>query len=774
MLLLTVACNPTVYLGDNEALLTENKIRFTDRKASEPRNLLREELSLNYKQRPNKEFLFIPREWYYYRFENSSDSSFLANWIRKNVSEYPSVHDSIAASETAEAMQRYLRKDKGYYNANVSSKLKVKDKEAFVTYIVDTDRQFKVKSINYICEDSSIVDIISDLSQESLIPVGTGVTRVNFNKEENRIVSALQDSGYAKFNSNYVTFQGDTSDYKVDVTVTILAPGADQNHQKFYIGNINVYTDYTAGHDTSSKIKVNIKDIDYFSKEESFFVTPKTLTSRIFIEEGGTYTRSKELRTAQSLSNLNTYRFVTLNPTIDERIDSLINYNFQLSPIKNKWVSEHTGSVYYANIQRENQREFLGLSLSTNLSSRNLLQNAENFSIGLDGFVEFNLNAVNSIGASFETGLSQPRLYDITKVLYLARKTRIIPERVFNSLNDNTSSDLGFTYSYTYTSTIYSLASLNANFGYNYRPTLNSSTAFNQIGVNYLLLNPLETFIPILENNPYLKNSFTKRLLTGAVFRDIAWVYNEPAKSKGFSWGLTYFGEISGLELSLLNEGFNLLSGKDKVWDLPLGTQDSIEFSKFVKVDFDHHFSQKLYGTHFLAGKFRAGIALPFGGSQTVPFVRQFAVGGQNSIRGWQIRSLGPGGYNIAEDPSANTNTLPYQTGDFILESSLEYRFPVSGFLRGAVFIDAGNVWTLSEDDERTDSRLTSDFYKQIAVASGVGIRMDFSYFLLRFDFGYKIRNPFPNEKGSYWNYSTFGWGNINDANLSFGVNLPF
>ncbi|WP_235295987.1 translocation and assembly module lipoprotein TamL [Portibacter marinus] len=768
------ACNPTVYLAEDEALLTENKIKFEDRKASESRSLLRDQLALNYKQRPNKEFLFIPREWYYYRFENSSDSIFLISWIKKNVAEYPTVHDSSQVQETALAMQKFLRKDKGYYHAEVEHRTKIKDKEAFVTYLVETGRQFEVRTIEYITEDSSLVEVIDSLSEMTLISPGTGVTRQNFNREEARLVTALQNMGYAQFNSSFVTFQGDTSDFGFDVRVNVLAPAPGISHPKFTIGEIRVYTDYVPGQDSTFALEKQLDDVDFYSQSDEFFVTPRTLRKRVFIEEGTLYSRNKELRTAQNLTSLNTYRFVSLNPTVDEQLDSIINYNFQLYPIQNKWVSEQIGSVYLANVQRTDNRYFLGLSLSTNLSSRNLLQNAENFSVGLDGFVEFNLRSLNAIGATFQTGLSQPRLYDVMKLLTFAEKINLLPQRVFTSLNDHTNTDLGFSYSYSFTSTIYSLASLNANFGYDYRPSIQSSTLFNQIGINYLLLNPLETFQDILDDNPYLANAFNKRLLTGILFKDISWVYTKPPTSDGFSWGLTYFGEVSGLELSAINAGYNLLNGSNQEWNLPIGTTDSIEFSKFIKIDLDHHFNQKIIGAHSFAGRIRAGIALPFGGSEAVPFVRQFAVGGQNSIRGWQIRNLGPGGYDISKDPNAKPNTLPYQTGDFILESSLEYRFPVSGFLNGALFVDAGNVWTLSDADERTDSQLSMDFYKQIAIASGIGVRMDFSYFLLRFDFGYKIRNPFPNERGSYWNYSSFGWGNINDANLSFGVNLPF
>ncbi len=773
VMLILQSCNPTVYLTENEALLTENKIVLKDRKTLESRGLLKSELELNYLQKPNREFIFIPREWYFFKFESSPDSSFLVNWIRKNVAESPSIHNDEFMQRTAESMENYLRLKKGYYNATVEPKVKIKNQEAFVSYIVKTDIQYKVNELEFSSEDQNLNQYMDQIKLKTLIPNGTPITELKFTEEKNRIVRSLQDEGYARFNSNYVKFRGDTSGYKMDVFVDILAPGPGIKHQKFSIGDIKVYTDHNIAGDSIISNHVEIEKIDFYSNGEDFFVTPGTISKRIFIEEGAPYVRTKEIRTSQNLSILNAYRFVSLNPVIDDEIDTIINYNFLLTPIQNKWVVERGASAYLANVQSDSTSNFLGLNLSYDLASRNLLQKAESFNIGLNGNIEFNLKSIFSGGLTLENRLSLPRLSDITRVLYLSNKIGLVPLKTYNSLYDNTSTELSVSYSFNYTATIYSLTSLNGSYGFNYSPNINSSTIFNQMGINYLRLDPLEGFVETLQRNPYLANSFNKRLLTGFIFKDIGYIFNTNPNSSGFNWGLTYFVETSGIEISALNSTYNLFAKSNKIWELPL-QNDAIEFSKFIKFDLDHHFNQKIYGQHNFAGKFRAGIALPFGGSEAVPYVRQFAAGGQNSIRGWQIRELGPGGYNISKDPSAFTATLPYQTGDILFESSLEYRFPVYGFLKGALFVDAGNVWVLSGDDERIDSKFSKDFIKQIAVASGFGIRMDFSYFLLRFDFGYKIRNPFPDETGSYLNYHSFQLSNIRDTNLSFGINLPF
>lgn len=787
ILLFIAACNPLVYLNDNESLLIENKVTIKDRKATESRSLLKAELSLLFIQKPNTDFLFIDREWYYFKFESQSDTSkngFFSEFIRNNIAQAPSIHNSELMDETAVAMQNYLRNRKGYYHATISTDAKIKNKEAKVKYFIYTGNQFTIHKLSYICEDAGLQNLISGIQENTVIPPGSPVEESKFNEEKNRIVRIIQDSGYPRFNSNYVQYSGDTIGipFGMDVHFNILAPGPDQQHQKYTVGEIKVYTDHSIGN-VPSGLKNQVKDsVDFYSVKEKFEVNPNTISKRIFIEEGELYVRSKELRTSQALSNLNAYRFVNLNPNIDQTVDTVINYNFLLTPIKNKKVFEGSADVYLANVRRrDSEDQFYGLGLNgdINYSTRNIFNNAEDWSYGANSFVEFNPftkrgDRINTWGFTGKVGNSIPQVTDYLKVLWFANRIGLIPESRNISLNDNTNTDINLGLSYTFTSTIYSLLSGNLTYGYNYKPNSNNTIRFTQAELNYLRLNPDPLFQPILDQNPYLENSFKERFLTGFVFKDFAYLYTSPTNFSGFNWGLSYLFETSGLELSVLNTAYNFVSGADNTWKVPIGA-NGIEIAKYFKIDLEHRFSQKIVGRHSIAGKLRAGIADPFGGSEAVPFVRQFAVGGQNSIRGWQIRDLGPGGYNINEDPTVSIeNTLPFQTGDFLLESSIEYRFPVVGFLNSAFFIDAGNVWSTSPDDERKDARLSKDFYKQIAVAAGVGFRLDFSYFLMRFDYAYKIRNPYTNDQGSYMNYSSFKLSNITDGNLSFGVNLPF
>lgn len=781
-LLLFTSCNPLVYLDDNEALLTENKIKLRDRKYVDNTAVLREELELQYMERPNKEFAFIPREWFYYRFDldtSTSNSRFkrvMKSFISKNISEEPSIHRQEDVDITVSRMQNYLRNKKGYYHAEVEADIKIKDKEAYVSYIVRPGVQYTVRNLEYVTKDPRLKKYIDSLAEETLIPPGTPINESIFNTEKTRLARAIQNQGFASFNTNYIEFQGDTSNLKMDVFVNILRPAPDSSHQLYTIGEIKVFTDHSPGAqqlDTSNRVEID--GIDFYSSNEEYFVQPQVLQKRIFIEEGKYYQNSQLLRTRQGLNNLNTYRFTNLNASIDENIDTVINYNFLLSPVSNKWTFEPQGNAYFSNIARDENSplssNFLGLQGALGLSSRNLFQSAVNLDINLSGYIEFNLREVNSRGVNLESGFKYPRLYDFLGLFKISERLNVLPTKTYQSLKDNTITNISGTLSSNYTNTIYGLTSLNSSFGINYSPSANRNIILNQAGINYLRLRPEEVFQQILNQNPYLANSFNDRLLTGIIFRDMAYTYNSKISQDGFNWGLLYYFEVSGFEMYLANSLYNTISGRNDVWRLPNGRNEDLEFAKYFKIDLDHRFNQRIFGQHNLAGRFRAGLAYTFGDSQSIPFVRQFSVGGQNSVRGWQIRDLGPGGYI---SPDADSITLPYQTGDFIIEGALEYRFPIKGFIKGAFFIDAGNVWVLSDIDGRENSQLTADFYKQIAVASGFGIRLDFTYFLLRFDLGYKIRNPYPDETGSYLNYRNFKLSNIRDVNPVIGVNMPF
>jgi len=228
----------------------------------------------------------------------------------------------------------------------------------------------------------------------------------------------------------------------------------------------------------------------------------------------------------------------------------------------------------------------------------------------------------------------------------------------------------------------------------------------------------------------------------------------------------------------MINLLANAISGESKPFAFGAGG-DSIPFAHFMKYEFDWRHYQQLRGNQQFAFRAAAGLAFPYGPFSTqVPYVKQFYIGGPQSIRAWQIRELGPGGY---KDPNVDQNTVQfYQTGDIKIELSAEYRFRIGTifanrmFLDGALFLDAGNVWTLKDDPQRPKANFTTDFFRQIAVGTGFGFRLDFKYFQIRLDFGYKLKNPYADEEGRYWLWKNFKNFSFSQFNSNFAIGYPF
>jgi len=309
----------------------------------------------------------------------------------------------------------------------------------------------------------------------------------------------------------------------------------------------------------------------------------------------------------------------------------------------------------------------------------------------------------------------------------------------------------------------YRINTVNASWAYKFQPDERNRYVWRQIGLNILDTTIDDVFqSTILDSNPLLERSFDDYLFTGFLMRELNVFRQTKESARGGS--LAFLGnlEFSGLETLALNSIFSPNSD----WRVA-----NLDFASFIRIDTDLRYYKKVKDRSSFALRFNLGVALPLGGEdEVIPFVKTFFVGGPNSLRGWQIRELGPGSYS-----EKVLNPVPgepfFQTGDFKLEFNAEYRFDLVWFWEGAIFVDAGNSWTLRTDPERPGSKLSGRFLDEIAVSTGWGVRADFDYFLLRFDVGYKVRSPFEiPDTGSHiiWDQNSI-LGNIN-----FAINYPF
>ena len=775
LILISASCNTSKYLKGNETFLNKNTLEIETETKIENRFVLNSNLKNLIEQEPNGSFVTIPREYIYYKNSAPGDSSWNNRFFLKYMAETPAIYDSTKTIRSAEAMQNYLVNKKGYYNATVEYNEKTKFPRTEVEYIVDLKQRYKINSLEYFGNDTEVLNAIKSINNKSLIKDGDYIDAATFDLELTRMSLAMQNKGYANFATNYLSIKGDSSlnNYGVDVFLELLPPLPDSFHQKFTVGEINIFTDFHVDQDTSKLDFAILNNTYYHKQRDNFLVKPKAIDNAIFLKPGNVYQRDSRTKTKRKLSELGTYRFVTLNAKLDAVHDSIINYDILLTPFQKKWVADFGWDFFISSTSQssDGNNQVLGFSLNNQFKNRNFLGGAEQFTISSQGGLELQFKSadqssfIRSGSVGMNAALEIPRQRNLLGMKPLINVLGIVSDKSFQTFKDNTTTTISAGVNYTDLVDNFSRTSINAAYSHNFKPNSKSRFVIRQLGLEYNDYELSPEFTIRINDNPLLLRSFDDNLLTGIFFRDVTYIYTKPVNLEGNSFAFIANFEWSGMETFLSNKLYNLVSGSESDWKL----NNNIEFAKYFRLELDPRFYEFFSENHSFAARAYAGIILPFGSSEAAPFFKQFSVGGPNSLRGWDQKELGPGSYSHPNDGQTF-----FQTGDIKLEVNIEYRFDIFYVFEGAFFMDAGNVWTLKDNSERPGSKISSDFIDQIAVSAGYGIRFDFDYFNIRFDFGYKLRNPFSFANSNrYW----YNWDEIKNqkfGNFQVAVNYPF
>lgn len=781
ILLCCSSCNTTKYLKEDQTFLKKNEVVLDSDADIENKYVLKSNLKKLILQKPNGRTFFYttPKEYVYYKNSAPGDSSWYNRFFLKYMAEEPAIYDPNQTEGSAEAIRNYLVNKKGYYNAIVDYEVDTQFPKTKVKYIVDPKERYKINSIEYFGDDHKVINTMKSIQNESLIAKGDYIDAGAFDLELTRLSLALQNEGYANFATNFLSIKGDSSlnNHGVDIFLELLPPLPDSFHQQYTIGDINVYTDFHRDQDTTKLDHYFYNNSKYFKQGANFLVKPKAIDNSIFLKSGNLYNREARSKTRRKLSELGTYRFVAMSAKIDEVHDSIINYDILLTPFQKKWVADFGWDFFISSTSQssDGNNRVLGFSLTNQLKNRNFLGGAEQFTLSSQFGMElqFKANAANSsIVRSRSFGLNGaleiPRQRNLLEKKPLIHLLGIVNDKAFNKFKENTTTSISAGINFNDLVDNFSRFSLNAAYSHNYRPNTNSRFIIRQLGLEYndYELSPL--FFERIKSDTLLLRSFDDNLLTGIFFRDVTYLYTQPVNAEGNSFTFISNFEWSGMETFFTNELYNLITGSDSDWKL----NNNIEFAKYFRLELDGRFYEFFSENHSFAARAYAGIIVPFGSSEAAPFFKQFSVGGPNSLRGWDQKELGPGAYSRALlNPDGQTF---FQTGDLKLEVNLEYRFDIVYVLEGAFFIDAGNVWTLKENEGRPGAKLSSNFTDEIAISAGYGFRFDFTYFNIRFDFGYKIRRPFVfTDTDSHW----YNWDRIKNqkfGNFQVAVNYPF
>jgi outer membrane protein insertion porin family len=774
-LLALASCNVTKHLNaeKEERLLVRNTLVVKSEKplGFTAKSALSTELTPYYRQKPNRRSFgfFYPRLSLYFKYRNRKSD--FAKWINKRVAEAPAIYDSTLTHRTALNFKNQMRQ-KGYFQAESSFKTKLVGKyKAKVTYQINLGPRYTVDNVSFTSRDTQILKILNATSGESLIKQGTPLDSRIFDSEKIRITSILKGKGYAYFVPQFIEFGGDSLGTKANISIEVLPFNDSTMHRTYTLGKVAVLSGVVPNF-SSMRRDTTIGGIYFAAAEAKLWIKPSLLRRKILLNPGDLFNQSDFDKTLRNLNALGVYRFVSLRPALDSLENDKINVTVNLSPNKRFPIG---GDLDFNYSRNSISNGLLGLSPILTAQNRNLFSGAEHIQSSVSYNIEFDIanpKLIFSQEFKFQNELLFPRFFDyfyfwdLASRIHLGKK-RFIPKSFYSRLRSDGEARLSLNYNYLNVTDFYAYRLSNISFGYRLRSNPEHQFNWDHIGLD--ILRP--KFDSLLVTGEFLRRSFSNQLFTGVLLRSFNYTYATRPNRFGEHWNYRFNTELSGLEILTANRIWSSLSAKD----VPAWRIRDLDFAQFFKVDqeavYTRSFNKDLTGAVRLGG----GVVVPFGDTRAVPYVKQFFVGGPASLRAWRIRELGPGGF-IPRDKDTNepmpSNVQPYyQAADFRFEFAGELRFPLILWLKGAFFIDGGNIWTLRFDETRPGSQLRWDSYKNIAIGTGLGLRMDLDYFILRMDFGLPIRRPYADANGrGYWISKI----ELNDFNPNLAVGYPF
>jgi len=624
----------------------------------------------------------------------------------------------------------------GYFNNTVEfDTINVSPRKTRLRYKITLHAPYRFKSILFPEPNNDLTQKIHDSQAASLLRTGDIYTLEAVKNERIRIDRDLKEKGYFYFNPDFISLKADsvTDDHSIKAEVTVKPETPPESRVPYTIGKVFIHDDHTLENSSTDTLQFDNYYLISPNKELSF----NALQKGIFLKPGERYANANYLHTIRYLNELPIIRNATL----------------KFSPTKNKgeldavlYLSQRKRIAYTAEFNTIfRSTNYFGPGVIFSYTDRNAKKGAEMLKVNLRGRFEMQISD-GDINPAYEVGLevnyTLPRFFP--KVLFEIGKKSLPKTNVSVGYNLFNRLDL------------YRMNSVFTNFGYLWSKNANTNHSFNPVEIIFTKIpesSKSEEFNTYLSENPGVQRSFDEQLISG------------------LGYEFTYSPSTSRNALFLragIDMAGNLLNG---LFTATNATKDSLGRYKLLGVPFSQYMRTKIdirYSLNFnqrskLVTRFIAGVGFPFGNSDILPYIKQFYVGGTNSLRSFVARSVGPGN----KTPPEGYNDL---TGDIRLECNLEYRFDIYGKLKGALFTDAGNIWLFNDDESKPDGAFhINTFLDEIAISSGWGLRWDFDFIVARLDFAYTLRTPYL-PAGERWATDFQFW----NPTVNIAIGYPF
>jgi outer membrane protein assembly factor BamA len=558
--------------------------------------------------------------------------------------------------------------------------------------------------------------------------------------EQERIEEKLENVGFYYFDDRYLIFEADSTVGKRKVNVRLrLEKGIPNKAKRIYkINKVNIYSNYVLSLDSIRRWPepVLVDSFNYIDSTKNF--RPEIITRVINLRPRTTYSRENHDFTLSHLMGLGVFKFVNVKFEEAHSDSALLNTNIYLTPLKKKSLRAEIQGVSKSN-------NFVGPGLTFTFTNRNFLRGAELFQLKLNTAYEVQVSGqnegkpLNSFEAGLESTLTVPRFITPIRINFNSRE--FLPKTIFKA-GITVQNRVNF----------FRLNSFNLSYGYSWMETASKTHELFPIDITFLQTDKRSLeFEQQLADNPALANSFENQFIIGTR-------YSYTLNTQLAENPLQKFEERKFREHNFyFNGNIDVAGNLFRAVQGPLSNSDEEQleifnspYSQYVKADIDFRYYWQFDLHNKLATRLVLGAGYAYKNSTTLPYVKQFSIGGSNSIRAFPARSVGPGTYNVREEQlndSTNTTQFIDQRGDIKLEGNIEYRFDIVKILKGALFVDAGNIWLLRQDidnDTREGVKFnTKTFLNELAVGAGFGLRFDFSFFVLRLDTAFPLRKPY-------------------------------
>lgn len=751
------ACNTTKLVPEGDYLYTGGKAKIEESPVSrQQRKVIEEDLTSVLRPKPNSSILGLKPKLWIYNISHDAKGAPL-KWIKK-WGQPPVLFSSVRVDYNSDLILNRLE-NRGFFLANTSADTTIRKKKASLTYHTFTGPQYMIDSVKFDTDSSDLGKAVTSTFNGTFLKKGEPYNLDVIKAERTRIDSRLKEIGFYYFNPENLLIQVDSTNGKrhaVNLFLTVKGSTPEKAQDKYTINNIYIYPNFRPTDTLQGRTKNTVEYEGLLITDRKKTFNPRVFTRTMFFHKGDIYNRTDHNLSLNRLTSLGTFKFVKNRFVESDSGQNMLDAYYYLTPYPKKSIrAEVTG--------RTNSANFTGSEFTVRWKNRNAFKGAEQVNlsayIGTDVQVSGNNSGNNILRYGFEGSLSFPRIlapFKFNSTSAFIPQTKIVAG--YDFLNRKGS---------------YTLNSLRSSFGYTWKESREKEHQLNILGLNYVQPSRVSAeYQRLADSIPSYQKAIDKQFTIGPSYNFNYTNTQDTYKTNTFYFNgnLDFSGNILGL--------FTKASGADPK------RLFGANFAQYIRAEVDFRYYRKL-GLHSQwANRIIMGYSHSYGNSRSLPFVKQFFIGGTNSLRGFRARSLGPGTYRDANLNLDDPNYLAAdQSGDIKLELNSEYRAKLFSVVQGALFVDAGNIWLQRPDERsstthqasRSGATFGKDFLKELAVDAGAGLRIDASILVLRLDVGFPIRKPWLPE-GDRWVFDDIDFGSKSwrKENLVYNLAIGF